>query len=136
MRKQIVKMSVMAVAAIALGGAAAAHADETLANVKVPFAFFVNDVRLPAGDYIVRQASEGGQVLEIVSKDGRHVVFTPTIPFTELTQSNNAQLVFEKFGDAYFLSRVAPADGNDREIVLTPASMEHEIIKSGEHAAN
>jgi hypothetical protein len=138
MKKQIVRMSavLVAIGAIALGGASAARADETLTKVKVPFAFFVNDVRLPAGDYIVREVSAGGQVLEIVSKDGRHVVFTPTIPFNETSQSNTAELVFEKFDGAYFLSRIDPADGNDREIVLTPARMEHEIIRIGEHAAN
>jgi len=58
MQKQIVRMSalVVAVAAFVLDGAAVARADETVAKVKVPFAFFVNDVRLPAGDYIVRAA--------------------------------------------------------------------------------
>jgi hypothetical protein len=139
MKRQIVRMSavVLATAAIALGSASAARADETLAtSLKVPFAFFVNNVRLPAGDYIVKDVSAGGQVVEIMSADGRHVAFTPTIPLNELKPPNTPEVVFEKFGGAYFLSRIVPAGGNDREIVLTPALMEHEIIRSGEHAAN
>jgi hypothetical protein len=138
MRRQIVKLSAVAAAtaAIGLGADSAARADETVATaVKVPFTFIVNDVRLPAGDYSVREVSAGGQVLEIVSADGRHVAFTMTIPSGE-SQPNSPQLVFEKFGDAYFLSRIAPGDGNDREIVLTPALMERESIGNGEHAAN
>jgi len=138
MQKQIVRMSalVVAVAAFVLGGAAVARADETVAKVKVPFAFFVNDVRLPAGDYIVRAASDDGQVLEIVSTDGHHVAFSPSIPWNEDKQTTKPELVFEKFGGAYFLSRIVAADGNDREIVLTPARMEHEIIEIGGYAAN
>jgi hypothetical protein len=138
MQNPIVRMSalVVAIAALTLGGAAVARADETVAKVKVPFAFFVNDVRLPAGDYIVRAASEDGQVVEIVSSDGRHVAFSPTIPWNEDKQPTQPELVFEKFGGGYFLSRIVPVDGNDREIVLTPARMEHEIIELGGHAAN
>jgi hypothetical protein len=135
MKKQIVKVS-MVVAAIALGAAGAARADETVtAAVKVPFTFIVNDVRLPAGEYSVREVSAGGQVVEIVSADGRQVVFTTTIPSSE-DQPTSPHLVFEKFGGAYFLSRIAPGDGNDRDIVLTPALMEREIIRNGEPAAN
>jgi hypothetical protein len=138
MEKQVVRMSALAVAvaAFALGAASVARADETVAKVKVPFAFFVNDVRLPAGDYIVRAASDDGQVLEIASTDGRHIALSPSIPWNEDKQPARPELVFEKFGGAYFLSRVVPVDGNDREIVLTPARMEHEIIEIGGHAAN
>jgi len=139
MRRRIVSMVpiVVAAAAIALVGPAVARADETLAtDVKEPFAFMVNGIQLPAGDYIVREISEGGQVLEIVSANGRHVAFTPTIPLNELAQPNAPELVFEEFGGTHFLSRVIPTDGNDREIVLTPALMEREIMKSRQHAAN
>ena len=51
---------VLATATLAVVGASAASADEVvMTNVKVPFAFIVGDVRLPAGDYTVRQASIG-----------------------------------------------------------------------------
>jgi hypothetical protein len=138
MRRRIVSMVpiVVAAAAIVLVGSSVARADETLADVKVPFAFMVNGVQLPAGDYIVRQISEDGQVLQIVSADGRHAAFAATIPWNELAQPNAPELVFEKFGSTHFLSRIIPADGNDREIVLTPALMEREIMKSRQHAAN
>jgi hypothetical protein len=139
MRMQVSRLLTIAVATltIAAGAAAIAHADETLATgLKVPFAFIVGDTRLPAGDYVVREAEEGGGVVEIASGDGRRVVFAPTIPWDQASQPAGAELVFRKFDDAYFLSRVLPVGGNDRQIVLTPALMEHEIMMVREHAAN
>ena len=50
----------VAVAAILVVGASRARADETVAtNLKVPFAFMVGDVRLPAGDYTVSHEMTG-----------------------------------------------------------------------------
>src|SRR3954471_16870038 len=130
MRMQVSRLLTIAVATltIAVAGAAIAQADETLATgLKVPFAFIVGDTRLPAGDYVIRAAEEGGGVVEIASANGRRIVFAPTIPWDQASQPAGAELVFRKFGDAYFLSRVLPLGGNDRQIVLTPALMEHEI---------
>ena len=74
-------------------------------------------------------------ILEIVSADGRHLALTPTIPSGPDQGSHQTELVFEKVGHEYFLSRVEPSGGNDREIVLTPSIMEREIVKAG-RAAN
>jgi hypothetical protein len=41
------------------------------------------------------------------------------------------ELVFHKFENQYFLSRLVPGDGNEREIVLTPAKMKEEIVAAG-----
>jgi len=138
MKKQIVRMFsiVLGAAAITFAGASVARADQMLATVKVPFAFMVNGVQLPAGDYTVKAISDDGEVLEILSADGHHRAITPTISWTEDAQPNGAELVFEQFGGTRFLARVIPANGNDREIVLTPLIMEHEIMKSRERAAN
>jgi hypothetical protein len=126
----------VATAAIAVLAASNARADETVAvNVKVPFAFIVGDVRLPAGEYDVREVSTGENVLEIVSADGRHFALTSTIPFGMDRETHKTELVFQTVGRDHFLSRVAPSDGNDREIVLTPSIMEREIISAG-RAAN
>jgi hypothetical protein len=119
----------VAVAAILVVGASRARADETVAtNLKVPFAFMVGDVRLPASDYTVQKASMGEDVLEIVSADGQHVALASTIPATS-DHGDKTQLVFRKFGQDYFLSRIAH-EGDEREIVLTPHIMEREIARA------
>jgi len=139
MKIQIAKIIpvVLATATIAFGGAASARADDTVVTrLKVPFAFIVGDMQLPAGTYLVREMSVGSPVLEIASADGRQTVLAMTIPWSDHTPPAEPALVFEKVSDAYFLSGIVPADGNDRQIVLTPALMEREIMRSREHAAN
>jgi hypothetical protein len=119
----------VAVAAILVAGASRARADETVAtNLKVPFSFMVGDVRLPAGDYTVREAAMGEDVLEIVSADGQHAALASTIPATP-DRADKTQLVFRKFGHDYFLSRIAH-EGDEREIILTPHIMEREIARA------
>jgi len=122
--------AVLAVAALLVVGASQARADEiVLSNLKVPFSFMVGDVRLPAGDYTVREASMGEDVLEIVSTDGRYSALASTIPGTP-GGDDKTQLVFQKFGNDYFLSRIAH-EGDEREVILTPHNMEREIAKAG-----
>jgi len=119
----------LAIAAILLVGVSQARADEiVLSNLKVPFSFMVGDVRLPAGDYAVREASIGKDVLEIVSADGHHLALASTIPGTPGPE-DKTQLIFQKFGNDYFLSRIAH-DGDEREVILTPHIMEREIARA------
>lgn len=120
----------VAVAAILVVGASTARADEVvITSLKVPFAFMVGDVRLPAGNYTVREPLMGEDVLEIVSADGRHLALASTIPATP-DNTDKTQLEFQKFGNDYFLSRLALPAGDEREIVLTPHTMEREITKA------
>jgi len=119
----------LAVAAILIAGASRARADEIVAtDLKVPFSFLVGDVRLPAGDYTVREASMGKDVLEIVSADGQHAALASTIPATP-DNADKTQLVFRKFGHDYFLSRIAH-EGDEREIILTPHLMERDVANA------
>jgi hypothetical protein len=119
----------LAVAAIVVVGASRARADEiVLTNLKVPFSFMVGDVRLPAGDYTVREASVGEDVLEIVSADGHYSALASTIAGNP-GREDKTQLVFQKFGNDYFLSRIAH-EGDEREVILTPHSMEREIARA------
>ena len=119
----------IATAAMALAGASTARAEElVMTRVHVPFAFIVGDVRMPAGVYEVRETSSDG-VLEIVSENGHQVALATTIPLVPGEAGKNG-LVFERFGHDYFLSRIEPTSGNDREVLLTPSIMEREILKS------
>lgn len=126
---------VITTAAIAVGGASTARADERIV-AKVPFAFIVGDRQLPAGDYVVKEAIDGSGVLGIANADGRHLALTMTIPSSTNTREGQPELVFEKFENHYFLARVAPQDGDEREIVLTPSIMEREIVRATDRSGN
>jgi hypothetical protein len=108
--------TIVATALVAVGSASVARADEKIV-AKVPFDFIVGDSRLPAGAYVVTNVSNDSGVMSIASADGRHFVFTLTIPSSPNQTLVQPELVFEKVENQYFLARVAPAAGDEREIV-------------------
>jgi hypothetical protein len=126
---------VFTTAVIALSTASAARADEDLVT-KVPFAFIVGDVRLPPGDYVVKEMDYGA-VLAIESADGRQVALTQTVPASP-SDETEAQpgLQFKKYGNLYFLARVSPGDGDDRQIVLAPSAIEQELVEATKQSGN
>ena len=93
----------------------------------VPFAFIVGSVRMPPGDYVIRESTDAPDLLSIESKDGRQTAFILAIPLASDQRAETSELVFEKFAGEHFLSRVKPSDGDWREILLTPAIMEREL---------
>ena len=118
--------TIFAIVSIASGSASVARADQ-LVVAHVPFAFIVGDSRLPAGDYVVKEMDSNPSIIEITSAQGHQSMFTLTMESSSMETPARPQLVFEKFEDQYFLARVVREDGNDREIMLTPALMEREV---------
>ena len=131
MRTRIRKGSglVLAAALLTVATAATARADERII-AKVPFAFVVHDTRLPAGKYVVKTLSDDPSVWVVASVDGSKSVLISTIAGSSSLTATTPELVFDKFDNQYFLARVVPSDDREREIPLTPARMEHEIVKS------
>lgn len=128
MRKTIVNLlwMVPAAALLVVASPTAARADENIVAT-VPFAFIVGSVRMPPGDYVIRETTDAPDLLSIESKDGRYTSFILAIPAASDQQAGRSELVFEKFAGRLFLSRVEAGDGDGFEIVLTPAIMEREI---------
>jgi hypothetical protein len=116
--------------------AASAHAQSANnMSVAVPFDFNVAGKMLPAGEYIVRRATqntdEGWQVLR---KDGRAGAFVLTTAIRARAVSENSRLIFNRYDDKYFLSQVWTA-GNNYGRGLSKSgrerSLEREIAKKG-----
>ena len=126
---------VFATAVVTLGSARTARADERIV-ANVPFAFMVGDMRLPAGNYVVKDLSDGSGVLAIASADGREFTYTLTIPSLVADQEAEPELVFEKLGNHYFLARVVRQDGDAREIILPRSTAEGKNAKSPERPSN
>jgi hypothetical protein len=75
--------------------------------VTIPFDFAVSNKTLPAGDYYVRRSVQGPQVvIEIRGRDETQSVDLPTHPVQDLEIQEAPKLVFNKYGDQYFLSQV------------------------------
>src|SRR5262249_54817223 len=102
------KLGAVGAAALAIGVAAAASADD-LVTANVPFAFVVGARVLPPGNYMIEDATEGATVVRVEREDGTESAFTFTIAAPESPQSKGAepQLAFAKVGDTYYLKSIA-----------------------------
>lgn len=81
----------------------AAFAADRAVHADVPFDFTVGDKLLPAGSYTIASLSSG--VIEIRSRDRQISLMTMTSPDSN-ESANGGKLVFDKYGDQYFLSEV------------------------------
>jgi hypothetical protein len=78
---------------------------QPLFRVDVPFAFVAGGVHLPAGQYHVYHP--GDPYLIVIEKDdGRARAMAYVHPSATRTGESSTKLVFNKYGDQYFLSQV------------------------------
>ena len=110
-------------------------------TANVPFDFTVSDKKLPAGKYSISRAqtSNGDLVLQIVSADGQKNISRLTIPVITHKPMNQGTLVFNRYGNDYYLSEVWPAGGSTgRELLksrtereLARKAVEPQIVRVG-----
>jgi len=111
---------------LAAGSIYAQSAD--VIKVNVPFDFAVSSKTLPAGKYYLRRSIEGSRiVLQIISKDDSQGVYLPTThPVRTLDTQGESKLVFNRYGDQFFLSQVWIAGSTDGQ-ELTKTSKERSL---------
>ena len=80
--------------------------ERPILRATVPFAFTIENTTLPAGTYIFSILSPYNMVIKVQSADGRKAVLIAAIPTLKLDSSNQAKLVFHRFGNEYFLAQV------------------------------
>lgn len=79
-------------------------------RVSIPFDFIIRGRTLPAGTYEVMRLPDTQEVLEIRNiKDKRDHSAFETEPFQAHRIANRNELVFNRYGDSYFLSEVVTA---------------------------
>jgi len=113
MKKQTLRNIVMfgLFAVLAVANLHAQTRREMTANI--PFSFSVGDKNFPAGEYNVTRLNPSSDkaVIEIKSADGRLGKIVLTMPIQANETRENAKLVFNHYGDQYFLAQVwTPAD--------------------------
>jgi len=101
------------------------QAGSVVLTANIPFEFTVGKVVLPAGEYRIVRAMNGPNWLAISSRDGRHAD-THAIPvYRSKDGPQRASLVFNRFGDQYFLHKVlSDASGVVAEIPESPKERE------------
>ena len=92
----------------------------------IPFNFFVGKTALPAGEYIVKPISPSALLIQSEKSSGRAIVMT--IPVQAKKSPDKGKLVFNRYGDQYFLAKVwQPINKTGRQ--LFKSRLERELAK-------
>lgn len=121
---------------LALQTAAVAHAQTTHLNVTVPFEFTVGDTTLPAGEYDIHATGPwGGRVLSICNRKANAAAFVISASYLTAKNSQRSELVFNRYGQQYFLSEVWGDNDlgrrmpiNSRRVELAKGQPESEVV--------
>jgi hypothetical protein len=98
------RISVIALFSIAtLAASTGLIAQQPAVKANIPFDFTVGDQSMPAGEYTITSPSR--HIVQIRSEDWRHVGMVIAIE-SHNEHAAGAALVFDKYGEYYFLHRV------------------------------
>jgi len=100
-----------------------AHAQSGRISANVPFDFVVDKTTLKAGTYAVKT---DGDFLAIVSESGKTVYTLPLTGDSRDVHGGEPYLVFARYGNESFLTRVVFSESNTRR--LAPNSREKEMM--------
>jgi hypothetical protein len=112
---------------IAIFGAVAVKAEECAVRADVPFEFTVGTRTLPAGEYAITKMPSSMSAHIIKSSEAGAMALTQN---TEWFKGDASSLVFNKYGDRYFLASIRAAELG---IVYTlpKSKLEVELIGQG-----
>ena len=97
----------------------ATHAQSIMLKADIPFKFTVGDTQLPSGQYFVKKLHSG-----VIQVQGKSSAFVMTTGADGGNTSGGSKLVFNRYGDQYFLSRIwAPGMGHE----LRKSRLEREV---------
>ena len=105
--------------------------NRALMKVNIPFTFTAENTTLPAGDYVISTVTPERQI-RIASADGKRSLIVNTLPNYTNALSPNSRLVFDKYGNDYFLAQVWTAH---KDIARNPyvSKRAMELARSGVH---
>ena len=121
MKKQMISTIAVAIVFAILSIASVRAQNAGTVSVHIPFDFAVANRTLPAGDYYVRRTIQRAQVgVEIVNKDRSQTQHFTVLSVHGTDIQEGSRLVFNKYGDEYFLSQVWIAGrSNGEELAKT-----------------
>jgi hypothetical protein len=120
----ITRFAIVSLAALLV--AAPAFSEETL-KATVPFDFTVGTSRMRAGDYLVLFDAN---YIRLARDDRKASAILLTLPVQARRPSDGGKLIFNKYGDSYFLSEIWSA-GYEQGHLLRKSREELEVAKNG-----
>ena len=124
-RSMLLAVMTLLVVALTIVPAHAQTGNRVLANI--PFDFSVGNTMLKAGSYTIEQLQSG--ILAFSSNDDKEHQFALTVPGDSGNQSQEAHLVFMRYGSEAFLNKVFFAGIEDYHELLR-SSREKALIKN------
>jgi hypothetical protein len=104
----------------------ATQAQSIMLKADIPFDFVVGEKRLPSGEYHVKSLNQA--TTQIQSKDARSTAIVLTTGMQAAKISDVGKLVFNRYGDQYFLSKIwAASSDSGRE--LPKSRLEREVAQ-------
>jgi hypothetical protein len=102
-----------------------AQAQQSLV-INIPFDFVAGNTQLAAGEYTVKVSVPTHSLILISRKDSTASAFINTYAAVSSTPQAESKLVFNRYGDRYFLSQVW-SEGNSQGRQLVKTSREKEM---------
>jgi hypothetical protein len=84
---------------------AAQAQNRALIKANIPFAFTVENVELPAGNYTISSLAPDSLIM-VQSADGRHAAIVHMQESAKLQDAKQTMMVFRHLGNEFFLSQV------------------------------
>lgn len=119
------KRLLLALATFGIFAATTMAAENYALRARVPFDFSAAGVQVPAGVYTIERQGAPG-ILMLRDDNGKIKAVFQTITLSATPDHNEAKLVFNKYGDQYFLSRVVNAVGPGAQLRQT--KIEKELV--------
>jgi len=122
MNKQVYK-ALAAIGLLALLAVPVVQAQSGMLVANIPFDFHVGKTSLPSGEYNIKPLNP--ETLLIQSKDGSSSAVSITFGATSSKIQDTGKLVFNRYGDQYFLSKVwRPGVSTGRELPKSRSEVE------------
>jgi len=127
MKQQIFKLT--AIFAIFLGLAVTGVQAQASSKVEVniPFEFSAGKTTLQPGVYSIKRMS--GNYLTLRSADGKSVILNAPLNLTSSNPESVERLVFNKYGDEYYLSQIWLTADTGRELIVRKKAAKPEIVE-------
>lgn len=127
MKTKVLATAVAVLVSIIAAGACRAQSGSL--EVNVPFAFEAGNKTMPAGSYRVESMRTGAGSLEILRNTSGDVRLRISAMSTALKSGTTGPaLVFQRYGNRYFLAQIRTGDGHAREVF--PSQQEKELARS------
>ena len=106
MRKQVISVAAALLLSIVVAGQCGAQ-QGSVVEVNVPFAFQAGNQMLPAGEYRIQRLSAEMEGIQLIrSYDGKASTTVTSLPAESKDSSAPARLVFNRYGNEYFLAEI------------------------------